>query len=319
VSKQGFSSVQGYTDRLRNLGMSDVQLKQIAKSGQLPESIDIVAPADGFILARSVSPGLHFERAMEFYRIADLSKVWIVAQMFENEAQDVRPGAVARVSLPGKQKAITARVTDILPQVDPNTRTLELRLEADNPGFALRPEMFVDVELAVRAPVGLTIPVDAVVDFGLKKRVFVDQGNGAFSPREIETGWQSGDRVQVVKGLAEGERVVAEGTFLLDSESKLRAAASGAGMPESQPDREGAAEVSSGHAPTEAAPTALVHDPKCGMELDPAKALAKGNSYSYRGATYYFCSRECRDEFERDPGRFLATSAKEPRVAEDRP
>src|SRR6202007_932252 len=123
-------------DRLRNLGMSELQIEQMSQNRQLPESIDVVSPVDGFIIARNISPGQHFDRSMEFYRIADLSKVWIVADVFDSEVQSFRPGTVARVPLTDQRKSFAARVTNILPQVDPMTRTLKLRLEADNPGFA---------------------------------------------------------------------------------------------------------------------------------------------------------------------------------------
>jgi Cu(I)/Ag(I) efflux system membrane fusion protein len=222
VSKQGSSSVQGYKDRLKNLGVSDLQLQQIAESKQLPDSVDVVAPADGFILARNISSGLHFERGMEFYRIADLSKVWILADIFGAEIEYFRPGARARVTLPEQGKTFSAHVTDVLPQVDSSTRTLKLRLEADNPAFALRPDMFVNVELETPLASGLTVPVDAVIDSGRQQRVFVERSSGVFEPREVQTGWRFGDRVQIVHGLAEGERVVAAGTFLVDSESRLK-------------------------------------------------------------------------------------------------
>ena len=225
VAKQGVSSLQGYTDRLRNLGMSEVQIKQIAASRQLPENIDVVAPADGFILARNIAPGEHFEHSMEFYRIADLGHVWILADIFGSEARYFRPGAMARVTLPDQGKTFMARVSNVLPQVDPSTRTLKLRLEADNPQFALRPDMFVDVELAAPVPGGLTVPLDALMDSGREQRVFVERSSGVFEPRVVQTGWRFGDRVQIVQGLAEGERVVAAGTFLVDSESRLKTAA----------------------------------------------------------------------------------------------
>src|SRR5205823_11771969 len=104
VNKQGVSSVQGYTDRLRNLGVSDMQIRQMAESHQLPETVDIVAPADGFILARNITPGQHFDRSMEFYRIADLSRVWVLADVFGSEVQDFRPDTIARVTLPDQGK-----------------------------------------------------------------------------------------------------------------------------------------------------------------------------------------------------------------------
>ena len=225
VSKQGVSSIQGYTDRLRNLGLSEVQIREMAENHQLPETVDIVSPADGFILARNISAGQHFERAAEFYRIAVLSQVWIVADVFGADAQDIRPGAVARVTLRDQRGSFTARVSNALPQVDPETRVLKLRLEASNPGFALRPDMFVDVELPLSGSPGLIVPQDAVIDSGQEQRVFVERSAGVFEPRRVQIGWRSGDRVEIVHGLTEGDRVVVEGTFLVDSESRLKSSA----------------------------------------------------------------------------------------------
>lgn len=217
--------VKVLADRLRNLGMGEEQVQEIYETRKMPEGIYIVSPADGFIVERNINAGMRFEGNTEFYRIADLRHVWIVADLFESEAQDFHPGAVARITLPNLERSFSARVSNILPQVDPGSRTLKLRLEADNGDFALRPDMFVDVDLTVATPRGLSVPADAVLDPGLSKRVFVDQGNGIFEPRQVDTGEPFGDRVQILKGLAEGEKVVASGTFLVDSESRLRLAA----------------------------------------------------------------------------------------------
>jgi Cu(I)/Ag(I) efflux system membrane fusion protein len=225
VSKQGVSSIQGYTDRLRNLGLSDAQIRQMAESHQLPETVDIVSPVDGFIVARNITPGQHFERSTEFYRIADLSQVWIVADVFGSDAQNIHASGSARVTLPDQRGTFAARVTDVLPQVDPETRVLKLRLEANNPGYALRPGMFVDVELALGGAAGLTVPQDAVIDSGHEQRIYVERSVGVFEPRSVQIGWRSGDRVEIVHGLAEGEQVVVEGTFLVDSESRLKSPA----------------------------------------------------------------------------------------------
>ena len=225
VSKQGVSSIQGYTDRLRNFGLSETQIRQMAESHTLPETVDIVSPADGFILARNITAGQHFDRSAEFYRIADLSQVWIVADVFGSDAQDIHAGAIARVTLSDQRGTFSARVTNFLPQVDPQTRVLKLRLEANNPGYAFRPDMYVDVELPVGVAAGLTVPQDAVIDSGNEQRVFVERSAGVFEPRSVQIGWRAGDRVQITHGLAEGERVVVEGTFLVDSESRLRSSA----------------------------------------------------------------------------------------------
>jgi membrane fusion protein, copper/silver efflux system len=223
AAMHGQASIQTWQDHLRGLGISDAQLQEITSTRTIPEDVYVLSPTDGFILTRSISPGQRFDRPMEFYRIADLSQVWIVADLFESEAEHIHPGAIARITLPD-QRSFSARVSDVLPQIDSNTRTLTLRLEADNKDLALRPNMIVDVDLAVKGPSGLSVPAEAVVDSGVSKRVFVDRGNGLFEPRHVETGQPFGDRVQILSGLVKGERVVASGTFLVDSESRLRSA-----------------------------------------------------------------------------------------------
>jgi Cu(I)/Ag(I) efflux system membrane fusion protein len=226
VSKQGVSSMQGYTDRLRNLGMSDVQIKRMADSRQLPESIDVVAPADGFIFARNISPGQHFEHNTEFYRIADLSRVWVVAEIYEGDAPYLRPGGLAQIKLKDDARQLSARIADSLPQSEAGRGTVKLRLEVDNPRFILRPEMVVDVELPIRVAPAVTVPVDALIDSGAHARVYVEHGEGIFEPREVETGWRFGERVQILRGVLPGERVVVAATFLVDSESRLKTPAS---------------------------------------------------------------------------------------------
>jgi RND family efflux transporter MFP subunit len=188
----------------------------------MPEAIQIVAPADGLVLARNIWPGQRFERGAEWYRIADLRHAWILADVFEQEAPHLRPGTPATVSLPGQSTGIGARVASVLPQFDGTTRTLKVRLEADNPHYVLRPDMFVDVDLKITVPSSITVPADAVLDSGVATTVFVERGNGTFEQRAVETGWRLGDRVEIVKGLEHGERIVTAGTFLLDSESRMR-------------------------------------------------------------------------------------------------
>jgi len=218
----GTASAQARADRLRNLGMSDTQINEISTSRKIPEDVYVVSPTDGFILSRNISPGVRFERYTEMYTIADLSRVWVLAEVFGKDAQAFRPGATARITLPDTGETLQARVSNVLPQVDPATRILRPRLEVENPGYKLRPDMFVNVELAISMPAGLTVPADAILDSGLSKRVFVQTSVGHFEARKVETGWRLNDRVQIVKGLREGETVVAEGTFLVDSESQLR-------------------------------------------------------------------------------------------------
>ena len=293
VSKQGVSSVEGYADRLRNLGMSDVQIKSVADSRQLPASVDVVAPVDGFILARDISAGQHFERNAEFYRIADLGRVWVVAEVYQQDAPYLHPGGLAQISMRGQGHPLSARISDSLPQSEAGGGTVKLRLEVDNPTFMLRPDMLVDVELPVRLPPAVTVPLDALVDSGARARVYVEHGEGIFEPREVETGWRSGDRVEVLRGVQPGERVVAAATFLVDSESRLKTPASGP-TPTGNIDR-----LARATELTEAAK--MVKDPSCGMLVDPAKGAASGNTLTYGGATYYFCSEQCKEAFQKHP------------------
>lgn len=223
------AAVQQTVDRLLTLGMSRPQIEEIGRTRQVPPNIKVAAPADGFVVTRNISLGQKFARGDELFRIADLRRVWILADVFGHEAQYVQPGTVAQISVPGRASSLRARISsDVLPQFDAASQSVKVRLEADNPAYLLRPDMFVDVDLPIMLPKTLAVPVDAVVDSGLKKSVFVQRGEGVFEPREVETGWRFGDRVEIVKGLAVGDRIVVSGTFLLDSESRMRHNASDA-------------------------------------------------------------------------------------------
>jgi len=222
ASTQNAASAQARADRLRNLGMSDSQIVELSTTRKIPEDVYVVSPADGLILERNISPGLRFERHTDLYTIGDLGRIWILAQITGAQAEEFRPGTIARITLPDTGEIFKGRVSSVLPEVDPIGHTLTIRLEADNPGYKLRPNMFVNVELPVSHSASVTVPSDAVLDTGLSKRVFVQTGDGYFAGRDVETGWRIGDRVQIIYGLTEGETVAAAGTFLIDSESRLQ-------------------------------------------------------------------------------------------------
>jgi RND family efflux transporter MFP subunit len=272
--------IKTYIDALESLGMSEQQIKELANTRKVTDNVFIVAPATGFIIARNVSPGQQFEKGFEWYRIADLSRVWVLADLFRNEAEYVRSGMKARVTILETKKTLSAVVSTVLPQFDATSRTLKVRLEMDNPGYTLRPDMFVDVEFPVTLPSALTVPADAVLDSGLKKTVFVDLGNGFFEPREVETGWRMGNRVEIIKGLKPGERIAISGTFLIDSESRLELAASGMYG-------------------------TLSKDPVCGVDVSINKAEKTGRKSTYQGKTYYFSSDECKQKFDKNPSVYV--------------
>ena len=220
-------TVQRQIDQLRNLGMDDSQIEEVGKTRQITQNVRLVAPAAGFIVLRDATPGQRISRGDELFQIAGLDRVWILADVFENEASFFRPGVEAAVRLPGRDKPLRAVMSRVLPVFDSVTRTLKVRLEADNPGYALRPGMFADVELTLRLEAAVTVPAEAVLQSGRRAVVFVERSDGIFEPRAIEPGWRLGGRVEIVAGLEAGERIALDGTFLLDSESRLRAASEG--------------------------------------------------------------------------------------------
>ena len=209
---------------LQNVGMSQQQIEEVARTKKIRQEVDLVAPATGFITARNVYGEQRFDRGMDFYRIVDLSRVWVLADVSEPVVHYIGPGTVARVSSPQIPAVpFEARVGNVLPQFDAASRTLQVRLEAENRGFALKPDMYVDLEFAVRTPAGNVVPREAVIDSGMKKTVFVAKGSGYFEARLVRTGWRMGDRVEIIEGLEAGERIVVSGNFLIDSESRMQA------------------------------------------------------------------------------------------------
>jgi len=254
----GRIGLQQYIDSLESLGMSQPQIDELVQTRQYTEKIFIIAPATSFILARNVSAGQRFEKGTEWYRLADLSRVWILTDTYEDEAQYLKPGIPVKVFLSALKKTFIAKVSNALPLFDLNTRTLKVRLEADNPGYFLRPDMFVDVEVPIQLPPALTVLADAILDSGIKKTVFVDLGNGFFEPREVEIGWRLGNRVEITKGLKPGERIVVSGNFMIDSESRLEMAAAGMYGTMSK-------------------------DPVCGVDVSINKAVKSGRKSTYQG------------------------------------
>jgi membrane fusion protein, copper/silver efflux system len=271
--------IEQSVDTLRALGMTATQIEALGKKRERTYTVEIRAPAAGFILVRNISPGQRFDSGDDLYSIADLGNVWVQADVFEHEARWLRAGDAVAVIHQGE--SFQARVSDVLPVFDPEARTMKVRLNLRNPAYRFRPGMFVDVEFRVSIPSALTVPADAVVDSGRRKTVFVDRGNGYFEPRQVETGWRLGDQVEILNGLMPGDRIVIGGTFLIDSESRMKAAA----------------DVATGEA---------ARDPVCGMSVDEKKATAAGRTIHYQGKTYYFCADDCKKTFDANPSAYAA-------------
>jgi Cu(I)/Ag(I) efflux system membrane fusion protein len=222
-ARSAVEEIERLADGLRSLGVSNTQLRQLAVRRELEHEFRIESPVDGVVLKRGVTSGFRFDRGFELYRIADLNSVWILADVSRDRVSFIRRGGSARITTAAGHHALPATVSPSEPIFDEAALTLKVRLDAANPGLALKPGMFVDVEFPLDLPSALVVPADAIVDSGLRKTVFVDRGNGYFVPRIVETGWPSGDEVEVTKGLAAGERIVTSGTFFIDSESRMKA------------------------------------------------------------------------------------------------
>jgi Cu(I)/Ag(I) efflux system membrane fusion protein len=218
--------------RLELLGIAEPEIDAMAVRGKAVDSVPIRSPAEGYVTARNVVPGAAIQPGAPLFEVADLSKVWLLGDVFEQDAARLRVGQKARLELaayPGE--SFGGRVQFIYPTLNAATRTLRVRLEFANRagpgGVKLRPGMYGNVALDLPAASGLVIPAEALVDTGEHQYAFVAKEGGRFEPRLLRVGGRSGDKVAVAEGLAEGETVVTTGNFLLDSESRLRAAVEG--------------------------------------------------------------------------------------------
>jgi RND family efflux transporter MFP subunit len=226
ASSHGDSLFAAARQRLELWGLTDAQIARVLETGEPIRSIALPAPASGFVMERNAFPNQKITPDSDLYTIADLSRVWVMADVYEADVAGIEVGQPATVRVPYSPGSLplAATVTFIQPEVDPASRTIKVRLELPNPGTRLKPDMFVNAEFVVPGADRLTVPADAVLDAGDRQTVFADRGNGYLEPRQVQVGQRLGDRVTITSGLTAGERVVASGTFLVDSESQLRSA-----------------------------------------------------------------------------------------------
>jgi len=209
--------------RLQLWDITDEQIAELEKTGKPQTEMIIEAPLSGIVLEKMVLEGGYITPGMNLYRIADLSSVWITADIYEYEVPLVRAGQAARVTLPYQSgQAYRATVNYIYPTLDPVSRTVKVRLTMKNPGLMLKPEMFANVEISVSSGARLAIPKEAVLDSGRRQIVYVEKKPGVYEMRQVTLGVRGEEYVEVLKGIKKGERVVTSGNFLIDSESQLR-------------------------------------------------------------------------------------------------
>ena len=212
-------------ERLLQFGVSAQTIADLEQSGKVERNIAIDSPASGYITEREALPNAYVQPETKLYTIADLLTVWVYANVFQNDVGRLRPGDAAQVTVdayPGRH--FNGRIDQILPEVDPATRTVRVRLVFHNPGVVLKPGMYVNVAIAVSLGRQLVIPASAVLQAGTRAIAFIDHGNGNLEPRTIETGPQLDDSIVVLSGLKPGDRVVSSANFLVDSEAQLQAA-----------------------------------------------------------------------------------------------
>jgi RND family efflux transporter MFP subunit len=218
--------------RLELWDVSAEQIEELERTKKPIKAVTLYATRSGFVTARNVYERQKITPETDLYTIADLSTVWAIADIYEFEAPEVRLGQAVTLTMPYlPNQTFRGKITYIYPQLDNATRTLKVRAEFPNPDFALKPDMYVNVELRIDYGRQLSVPVEAVLDSGSEQTVFVALDRGYFEPRNIQLGGKVGDTFIVLRGLKDGERIVTSGNFLIDSESKLKSATSGMGMP----------------------------------------------------------------------------------------
>ena len=225
VASGAASVLNATAERLKQWGVPQKDITRLESTGQVQQELEIDSPASGYITERSALPSVAVQPGMRLYTIADLSTVWVQAQVFQNDLGRIKvgnPAALTVDSYPGRTFA--GRVDFIYPQVDMNTRTANVRIVFSNPGLLLKPGMFVNVDLKIPMGRQLVIPASGVLQSGTRQIVFVDRGDGYLEPRDVQLGARVEDNFEVLKGLKAGERIVTSANFLIDSESQLQAA-----------------------------------------------------------------------------------------------
>jgi RND family efflux transporter MFP subunit len=216
--------------RLELLDVTPGEIAALEESGRPLRTLTVRSHLSGYVFAKNIAHGMYVQPGTEMFTVVNLGNLWVLADVYEQEIAFVRAGQQAEMraaAFPGQ--VFKGRVHFVYPTVAQQTRTLKVRLEFPNPGLKLRPGMYGDVEIRLDAAEGLVAPAEAVVNTGEQTYVFVARGAGRFEPRAVTVGRRDGEMVEVLSGLAEGDEVVTSASFLIDSESRLKAAMQGMG------------------------------------------------------------------------------------------
>ena len=223
LARDAAATLEAARQRLLLWDVSPAQIRQIEKTGKAFRTLTLYAPVSGYVTQKMVVSGMKIMPGEKIMDIADLSGLWVVADVYEYELPLVKVGNQATItlaSLPGVE--LTSKIDYIYPDLSAQTRTVKVRLKLSNSSRQLKPQMFTNVEIKINLGNKLVIPESAVLDTGKATVVYVDLGNDAFEPREVKTGIRSDGYVEVLRGLRSGEKVVAAANFLIDSEAQLK-------------------------------------------------------------------------------------------------
>jgi RND family efflux transporter MFP subunit len=287
--------------RLDYFDLSAEQIKQLETAGQTPRTMTLRSPVRGIVISRSALEGQRVEAGAPLLRVADLSKLWILATIYESQLPFVAVGQKAVVTLPSAPgRTFESRVAYIYPTVNQESRQAKVRLELDNPDLALKPGLFLTVELQQTVvPAGMLVPREAVIDTGERQIAFVSLGEGRFDPRRVVVGVEAENgMLQILDGLKPGERVVTSGEFLLDSEARLREAL--VKMTSGTPAASAAAPsvAASSAVPAGEFPFINRRCPIMGTTIDPAQ-VTPALTRDYKGHKVAFCCAGCPDQWDK--------------------
>ncbi|MCC6156496.1 MAG: efflux RND transporter periplasmic adaptor subunit [Deltaproteobacteria bacterium] len=230
VQEGGKELIAASRRRLELFDVPESFIHQLETTGESKRTVTLVAPVSGYVTGKDVFEGQRVEPGMPLYTVTDLSRVWVEVDIYEYEARRVTVGAPATIALAfDPDTRIAAKVAYVNPTLNAESRTLKVRFDVPNPKLVLKPGMFANVELETGGDEGIVIPDSAVLDTGARQVVFVETAPGQYEPREVKVVAKSNDMVQISEGVRDGERVVTTANFLLDSESRIKAAIAGSG------------------------------------------------------------------------------------------
>jgi Cu(I)/Ag(I) efflux system membrane fusion protein len=230
ISRGGHSVLDATRRRLRLWDITDEQINELERTGQPKVNLEFYSPISGYVTHKNALKGMAVTPGMALYTITDLSKVWVLADIYESELSLVKEGMKAVATIDSyRGEVFPGTLVFVYPYLEGATRTVKVRLEFDNPELRLKPKMFAKVQVQVDLGRKLAVPEGAILDSGDRQVAFVALGQGHFEPREVTLGPKVDSEYVVLKGLKEGEQVVTSATFLIDSESQLKSVLGGMG------------------------------------------------------------------------------------------